>query len=132
MKLKNILILVGVFAATSCDDFLDTTSLSTFDTNYIFSNVEDARKGVNAIYTYFGQDAFRSRLSNNMTGNTDIEHASGWSNSGDRYQIWDLNALESNNDIRIVWEFAYKAIRDANIAIEGIEKSPALTSTDAS
>jgi starch-binding outer membrane protein, SusD/RagB family len=132
MKLKNILILVGVFAATSCDDFLDTNSLSTFDTNYIFSNVEDARKGVNAIYTYFGQDAFRSRLSNNMTGNTDIEHASGWSSSGDRYQIWDLNALESNNDLRVVWEFGYKAVRDANIAIEGIEKSPALTSTDAS
>jgi len=131
MKLKNI-ILVGIMivTATACDDFLDPKSLSTFDSNYIFSNVEDARKGVNAIYTYFGQDAFRSRLSNNMTGNTDIERQSGWSSTSDRYQIWDLNALESNNDLKIVWEFAYKAIRDANIAIEGIEQSAALNSSD--
>ncbi len=132
MKIKNILILMVLITVTSCDDFFDPKSLSTFDTNYIFSNVEDARKGVNALYTYFGQDAFRSRLSNNMTGNTDIEHQTGWNNTGDRYQIWDLNALESNNDLRIVWENGYKAIRDANIAIEGILQSSALNSSDAS
>ncbi|HOY48868.1 MAG TPA: RagB/SusD family nutrient uptake outer membrane protein [Chryseolinea sp.] len=132
MKLRNILILMGMLVATSCNDFLDPKSLSTFDDTYIFSNVDDARKGVNAAYTYFGQDAFRSRLSNNMTGNTDIERQSGWSSSSDRYQIWDLNALESNNDLKIVWENAYKAIRDSNIAIEGIEKSSALNSSDGS
>lgn len=130
MRSKSILMILAVFIATACDDFLSPESLSTFDTEYVFSNVDDARKGVNAIYAYFGQDAFRSRLSNNMTGNTDIEHASGWSSSADRYQIWDLNALASNNDLNIVWTYGYRAIRDANIAIEGLLASSALNSSD--
>jgi hypothetical protein len=130
MKIKNILMVATVLMLSACSDFLEPDSLSTFDTEYVYSNVDDARKGVNAIYSYFGQDAFRSRLSNNMTGNTDIEHQSGWGNGGDRYQIWDLNALASNKDLDIVWTFAYRAIRDANISIEGILKSSALNSSD--
>lgn len=110
---------------------MEPDSLSTFDINYIYSNVDDARNGVNAIYSYFNEDAFRSRLSNNMTGNTDIEHQSGWTSQGDRYQIWNLEALPSNRDLEIVWTNAYKAIRDANIAIEGIRNSGNLDSSDA-
>lgn len=132
MKLRNILISLSFLVVLSgCQDFLDPDSISTFDTNYVYSNVDDARRGVNAIYVSFGVDGFRSRLSNNMTGNTDIEHSSGWTSSGDRYQIWDLNALASNGDLRQFWNAAYTAIRDANIAIEGIEASEALNSTDA-
>lgn len=130
MKLKYYIIAMMALALTACSDFLEPDSISTFDTNYVFSNVDDARKGVNAIYVQFGVDGFRSRLSNNMTGNTDIEHQSGWTSSSDRYQIWDLNALSSNGDLRQFWNAAYTAIRDANIAIEGIEASEALNSTD--
>jgi hypothetical protein len=115
---------------SSCQDFLEPDSISTFDTKYIFSNVDDARKGVNAIYVQFGVDGFRSRLSNNMTGNTDIERSSGWTSSADRYQIWDLNALASNGDLRQFWNAAYTAIRDANICIDGIESSTVLNSKD--
>jgi hypothetical protein len=130
---KKFLILAVIASGflTSCKDFLEPDSLSTFDVNYIYSNPDDARKGVNAIYESFGQDAFRSRLSNNMAGNTDIEHQSGWSSTADRYQIWDLNALATNGDLRIVWNAAYTSIRNCNIAIEGIEASDALKSTDA-
>ncbi len=130
MKLRY-LIFAASLLLSSCDDFLEPESLSTFDTNYVFSNVDDARKGVNAIYSHFGQDAFRSRLSNNMTGNTDIERQSGWTSNGDRYQIWNLEALPSNRDLEIVWTFAYRSIRDANIAIEGLEASGKLESNDA-
>ncbi|MDI9878806.1 RagB/SusD family nutrient uptake outer membrane protein [Flectobacillus longus] len=132
--MKKKLLILAVIASgflTSCKDFLEPDSLSTFDVNYIYSNPDDARKGVNAIYESFGQDAFRSRLSNNMAGNTDIEHQSGWSSTADRYQIWDLNALATNGDLRIVWNAAYTSIRNCNIAIEGIEASDALKSTDA-
>lgn len=130
MRLKYYIIAIMALAFTACSDFLEPDSISTFDTNYVFSNVDDARKGVNAIYVQFGVDGFRSRLSNNMTGNTDIERQSGWTSSGDRYQIWDLNALASNGDLGKVWNAAYTAIRDANIAIEGIEASEALNSND--
>ncbi len=120
-----------IFAVSACsDDFMEPDSISTFDNQYIYSNVDDARNGVNAIYSYFNQDAFRSRLSNNFTGNTDIEHQSGWTSNGDRYQIWNLDALPSNRDLDIVWTYAYRAIRDANIAIEGINLSGNLESQD--
>lgn len=128
---RNIFIFALLLSLASCADFLEPDSLSTFDSNYVFSNVDDARKGVNAAYVQFGTDGFRSRLSNNMTGNTDIERQSGWSSSSDRYQIWNLNALSTNGDLRQFWNSAYTSIRDANIAIEGIESSGTLESPDA-
>ena len=130
LKLKYVVYtMVALFSMTACDSFLDPESLSTFDSKYIFSNAEDARKAVNAMYVHFSHDGFRSRLSNNMTGNTDIEH-SGGSSDGARYQIWRLDAQENNGDLGYVWDIGYKAIRDANIAIEGILASEALTSED--
>ena len=130
-KTNYIMALLTVLLLVSCNkDFLDPDSVSTFDNKYIFSNVDDARKGVNAVYSYFQQDAFRSRLSNNFCGNTDIERQSGWQTTADRYQIWDLNALDSNRDLDIVWTYAYRAIRDANIAIEGLQASGNLESSD--
>ena len=127
---NRIIIFVSLLLMVSCNDFLEPESISTFDTNYVFSNIDDARRGVNAIYVQFGVDGFRSRLSNNMTGNTDIEHQSGWTSSSDRYQIWNLDALPTNGDLRQFWNAAYTAIRDANVAIEGIEASGGLESTD--
>lgn len=134
MKLKLLLAIIPlVLITTSCDkDFLEPESISSFDTNYVFSNVDDARNAVNAVYASFNQDAFRSRLSNNMTGCTDIETQSGWASSSDRYQIWNLEATVSNRDLDIVWASAYAAIRDANVAIEGISTSGNLESSDVS
>ncbi|HTG55825.1 MAG TPA: RagB/SusD family nutrient uptake outer membrane protein, partial [Niabella sp.] len=130
MKLNYIAILAFPIIFSSCKKFLEPQSISTFDIDYVYSNVDDARKGVNAAYEAFGTDGFRSRLSNNMTGNTDIEHSTGWGSQSDRYQIWDLNALSTNGDLRQFWNSAYTSIRNSNIAIEGIEASAALQSTD--
>jgi len=130
MKIRYLIYAIVGIMLTACEDFLAPESISQFDTNYIFSNAEDARKAVNAIYVHFSHDGFRSRLSNNMTGNTDIEHSSGWTSSGARYQIWDLNAQENNGDLDYVWNIGYQSIRDANIAIEGIMASDALNSED--
>jgi len=130
MKIKYIIYtLVVLISFPACDNFLEPESLSTFDSKYIFSNAEDARKAVNAMYVHFSHDGFRSRLSNNMTGNTDIEHSGGTSD-GARYQIWRLDAQENNGDLGYVWNIGYQAIRDANIAIEGILASKALNSED--
>jgi hypothetical protein len=131
MKLKICIIAAIAFFMSACNEFLEPDSISTFDTNYVFSNVDDARRGVNAIYVQFGVDGFRSRLSNNMAGNTDIERQSGWASASDRYQIWNLDALPSNGDLRQFWNAAYTAIRDANIAIDGLQNSAALNSSDA-
>ncbi|HPH19050.1 MAG TPA: RagB/SusD family nutrient uptake outer membrane protein, partial [Haliscomenobacter sp.] len=104
---RNIFIFALLLSLASCSDFLEPDSLSTFDSKYVFSNIDDARKGVNAAYVQFGTDGFRSRLSNNMAGNTDIERQSGWTSSSDRYQIWNLDALSTNGDLRQFWNAAY-------------------------
>lgn len=134
MKLKHILAIIPILIiAYSCDDeFLEPNSISTFDLDYVYSNVDDARSGVNAVYSYFNQDAFRSRLSNNFAGITDIEigYHNGEYDNG-RREIWNLDAQDSNGDLNVVWTYAYRAIRDANIAIEGITSSGNLEATDA-
>lgn len=133
MKTKLFITIIAVTLFAACEeDFMEPRSISTFNNEYIFSNVDDARNAVNAVYSHFNQDAFRSRLSNNMTGNTDIEHQSGWTSNSDRYQIWNLEALTTNRDLDIVWTYAYRAIRDANIAIEGIQQSGNLEASDES
>jgi hypothetical protein len=128
--IKKAIILVMAFGMNGCSDFLDPDSLSTYDTDYIFSNVDDARKATNAIYAHFGQDAFRSRLSSNMQGNTDIEANGDLTSTGARYELWGLKAKENNDDLRVVWEVAYRAIRDCNIVIDGIHNSSSYNSTD--
>ncbi len=130
MKARYFILMIGMIGLGSCESFLDPESLSTFDSEYVFSRVEETRKAVNAIYVQFGVDGFRSRLSNNMTGNTDIERQSGWTSTGDRYQLWNLTPQENNGDLNQMWNAAYAAIRDANICIEGIESSSQLNSTD--
>lgn len=128
--IKKTVILLMLFGLNSCSDFLDPTSLSTYDTDYVFSNIDDARKATNAIYANFGQDAFRSRLSSNMQGNTDIEANGALTNTGARYELWGLRAGENNDDLRVVWEVGYKSIRDCNIVIDGIHGSKGYNSTD--
>ncbi|GAA4443094.1 RagB/SusD family nutrient uptake outer membrane protein [Pontibacter saemangeumensis] len=109
---------------TSCDDYLETDSPSSFTQDYIFSNEADAAKAVYGIYALFNQDAYTSRLSSNFMGNTDTEMG-GVSASPDnnRRDIWSFEATAGNPDVRVVWNNAFNAINRANEAIEGIENS---------
>jgi starch-binding outer membrane protein, SusD/RagB family len=108
----------------SCKKYLDADSPSVFTNEEIFSNVTDASKAVNGVYALFNQDAFTSRVSNNFTGNTDIETGGvGASPDGSRRDIWSFEANPSNSDLLTVWNNAYLAINRANDCIEGIEKS---------
>jgi hypothetical protein len=128
---KLITTMLLAVVVMSCEDFLEPKSLSNFDASYVYSNIDDARLGVNAIYTQFQVDGFRSRLSNNMTGNTDIEWSAGYDNKDNgRREIWNLDAQTSNGDLRQFWEAAYTAIRNCNISIEGILASEILNSDD--
>lgn len=127
--------LLGIMAimimAASCQKFLDTDSPSTFPEDYIFATVPDASKAVYSVYALFNQDAFTSRLSNNFTGNSDIEVGSvGAAPDNSRRDIWSFEATDANGDLRTVWNNAYSAINKANICIEGIGKSAIATNPD--
>lgn len=110
--------------AGSCKKFLDKEYESSFTQEYIFSTEADARKAINSIYALFNQDAFTSRVSNNFTGNSDVE-VGGVSASTDnsRRDIWSFEASDANNDLQTVFNNAYNAINRANDCVEGITAS---------
>jgi hypothetical protein len=125
--MKRFLILSLAAASlmfVSCKKILDPDTPSAFTQEYIFSNETDASKALSSVYALFNTDAFTSRVSNNFTGNTDIE-GGGVSASPDnsRRDIWSFECTPSNGDLLTVWNNAYNAINRANECIEGIEAS---------
>jgi hypothetical protein len=132
-KSKVILIITSLSLLTSCSDFLNTSSPSNFDTNYVFSNPDDAKKAVLGVYAMFAQDSYTSRMSNTWMQNTDVEvTAPGAAPDGSRRDVWSLQAglLTSFGDIKTAWDQNYVAIDRANQCIEGIKASKAANNTD--
>ena len=135
MKKKFIYIatlICGLFLTSSCDDMLDTESLSTDDLSYVCSNPTDARKMVSHVYSYFCEDTYTSRMGTNWMQNTDIEV--GFINKAqrentDRRGVWGLN-MKYFSDILNCWDNTYKAIYFANQCIKGIEASERYTEGD--
>lgn len=136
MKLKkiNILAIAGaMLLTTACDDFLDTETLSSDNLEYLCSNPTDAQKMVNHVYSYFCEDTYTSRMSNNWMQNTDVEWApisKAQSTASDRRGLWAINATDFA-DIKSCWDHNYAAIDFANQAIKGIEASEMYHNGDA-
>jgi hypothetical protein len=122
--LKLYTLALAATLMVSCEDFLETDSPSSFTQEYIFSNEADAAKAVYGVYALFNTDAFTSRVSNNFTGNSDIEVGGvGASPDNSRRDIWSFEATPANGDLLTVWNNAYNAINRANECIEGIKSS---------
>lgn len=128
-KIKNILsVLVGLLTLSSCNDFLNVDSPSQADTDFVFSNTEDAQKVLMGVYAKFAEDPFTSRMSNVWMQNTDVEcmtPSAGIPNGGHRSDIWGLQASAdvSFSDIYRAWNNNYEAIDRANQVIKGIKES---------
>jgi hypothetical protein len=102
-KIVFFLIILTAVSLQSCKKFLVADSPSLTDLEYVFNSEADAKKAVNAVYALFNQDAYTSRLSNNFSGNTDIE-CGGVSGSPDgaRRDIWSFEATPANADLLTV------------------------------
>ena len=108
----------------ACTKILDTNSPSDFTSAVVFSNTTEAQKAVSGVYALFNQDAFTSRVSNNFTGNSDIEFGgAGAAPDNSRRDIWTFECTDANADLLTVWNNAYKAINAANEVVDGIQKS---------
>lgn len=131
MKFKKIYIAVaalGLFSLSSCNDFLDVTSASEMNAEFVFSNTEDTEKALMGVYVKFCEDPFTSRMSNAWMQNTDVEcmtPSAGMPNGGHRSDLWGLQASAdvSFSDIYRAWNNNYEAIDRANQVIDGIKAS---------
>ncbi|MES2772796.1 MAG: RagB/SusD family nutrient uptake outer membrane protein [Bacteroidota bacterium] len=125
--MKNSIYLIAAAVtlfSVSCKKILQPDTPSSFNQEYIFSTEVDAKKAVNSVYALFNQDAFTSRVSNNYTGNNDVEVGGvAAAPDGSRRDIWSFEATSSNSEILVVWNNAYNAINRANECIEGIQGS---------
>src|ERR1044072_7434762 len=103
-------------AGISCKKYLESNSESKFTQEYVFGSESDAKKAVNMIYALFNQDAFTSRVSPMLAGNTDVKvgNSAAQSPDGARRDLWSFEATTSNNDLLTVWNNAYNAINKAN------------------
>lgn len=119
-------IAVAAMLAAGCDDFLEVSSPSLFDTDYVFSTTSDAEKMLLGAYAPFTQDPYTSRMSCVWMQNTDVE-ASGVSANpdGSRRDLWSLQGglVESWADVSKGWSNCQLAIDRANQCIEGIQAS---------
>lgn len=124
-KLLYIAALTLTLGFTSCEETLETESLSADNREYLCSNPTDARKMVDHVYSYFCEDTYTSRMSTNWMQNTDIEVGfinDDQKNNNDRRGVWCLNTRQFG-DIKNAWDNSLKAIDFANQCIEGIENS---------
>ena len=124
-KLLYIAVLALTVGFSSCEDTLDTESLSTDNLEYLCSNPTDARKMIDHVYSYFCEDTYTSRMSTNWMQNTDVEAGfltKANTSEASRRGIWALNASQFS-DIRNAWDNSLKAIDFANQCIAGIENS---------
>lgn len=122
--MKKTLIIITVLAGiafASCKKYLTANSLSNIDPELAFGTEADAKKAVNNVYALFNQDAYTSRLSNNFTGNTDIECGGvGASPDNSRRDIWSFECTPANADLLTVWNNGYNAINRANECEKGL------------
>ena len=109
--MKKKILYIAAFALTvgfsSCEDTLETESLSTDNLEYLCSNPTDARKMIDHVYSYFCEDGFLTKAN---------------TSEASRRGIWALNASQFS-DIRNAWDNSLKAIDFANQCIAGIENS---------
>ncbi|MBN2350298.1 MAG: RagB/SusD family nutrient uptake outer membrane protein [Bacteroidales bacterium] len=125
-KILYITILVLAGFLTSCEDFLDAPSQSTFDESLIFSNVILTGQAVDGIKEPMGQtNSYRGRFLPQYGTNSDLE----WNNSSDGTSTSVLLAKYENsatnswmNSSNNAWAMFYAGIERANVCIVGIRK----------
>ncbi|MDP4270922.1 MAG: RagB/SusD family nutrient uptake outer membrane protein [Bacteroidota bacterium] len=133
-KYIAIIVLAASGIMTSCsDEYMNPTSASNFDSEYVFSTSDGSKKAVLGVYALFAQDSYTSRMSCVWMQNTDVEvTAPGAAPDGTRRDLWSLQAglLTGFSDIKTAWDHNYLAIDRANQCIEGIKSSAVANTAD--
>jgi hypothetical protein len=135
---KNIYILLAAFVGltiTSCKkDFLDSSSPSEFTSDLVFTSPAYTDFAITGVYALLTQDQlYSARLPLNYATNSDIEFAGADNNSYKENTTRGLSnylGTADNNSITREWSTIYKMIERANLCIEGIKASPAMSTSD--
>ncbi|MBQ8022256.1 MAG: RagB/SusD family nutrient uptake outer membrane protein, partial [Bacteroidales bacterium] len=115
-----------VFAASSCEKFLDSESPSTFDSSSVFSNYDLTESTVFSISQSFGEtNSYRGRYLSWIGLNSDIEWYNTYKPTDEKYQVAAYSLLPNNAQLNLdngPFAKMYEGIERANLCIEGIRE----------
>ncbi|NMH86753.1 RagB/SusD family nutrient uptake outer membrane protein [Flavivirga algicola] len=121
MKSYNfICVLVLIFLTTSCnDDFVDITPLSEVSESSIWTDAGLAEAAVTNVYVGLGQGGYGTEMLASATDESLYTHSGSGLNvvNESRANSANVGWIKGENS----WSNMYAAIRDANLAIEGLE-----------
>ena len=123
-RISAILVVLSMLVSTSCEDYLDTKSNSTFTEVTAFTNLDFATKNVNGIYAVLatGWSLYDTNMRYYLT-DSDIEVSFG-ANDASLNSIAHNSATSGSRMLDVVWNGLYSAIERANICIDNLPKSP--------
>lgn len=127
--IKTFCLAFGILSTTSCSDFLDQTAPSELPQNSVFESVAYTGFAINKLYGDMAQDETYSQYLPIIWGlNSDCELVDGLGsdtqNTAHNRGAMNYNVSPGWSDIAKMWDAMYGIIENANLAIDGIEKSP--------
>ena len=127
--IKTFCLAIGILSTTSCSDFLDQTAPSELPQNSVFESVAYTGFAINKLYGDMTQDETYSQYLPIIWGlNSDCELVDGLGsdtqNTAHNRGAMNYNVSPGWSDIAKMWDAMYGIIENANLAIDGIEKSP--------
>ncbi|GAE82301.1 outer membrane protein [Bacteroides reticulotermitis JCM 10512] len=132
MKIYKLLFLgLGLTTMSSCSDFLDQTSPSELDNGATFDNTYYTELALNKVYGSLTQDQTYSNFMPIIAGtNTDCELIDGLgadaSNTSSERGNMNYNMNPGWAQIAKVWDAMYGVIENANLVVDGVNKSQLL------
>ncbi|TJZ59921.1 RagB/SusD family nutrient uptake outer membrane protein [Sphingobacterium olei] len=132
---KPILIFsVLILLFTSCKKgFLDVSSDSKYEADYVFGNKEEINRVLTAVYaSLMSNDTYGNAYFNTFALNSDVEFSTFSSElpnvNGEEFRAFD--GAQHGPSVQRFWNKQYEGIERANIFIEGIQNSPAFNKND--
>ena len=110
------------FMLGSCHKYLQPSAVSSFNTEYVFSNVQNAQKAVFAAYQDLeGDNGYGIRISMYYPYDNDEMIGMHQLGDNDRGDIAHYNATAGNAQLYNPWVQLYQGIERANICIYNIQ-----------
>lgn len=126
-KLIYSTIACAMLSFTSCDDFLDVESPSSFTPEYVFSSEAEVKSVMTKIYSAMTEDGlYGSTLASGMNTNTDVEMSS-FSNNTVASTGADIGCFDSKphwSTLNNLWNDIYRNINFSNDFLFELQKSP--------
>ena len=131
-KLIYLILSAFLIAGTSCQDFLATSTPSKFDNISVYNSVAYTESEVMGVYSLLGDaNMYAQRVSLNWSTNSDIEYVGADETSYNQAtNRGSSNYYGTPSNTIFTWSNIYKMIERANLAIQGINSSPLLSTSD--